>query len=37
VLSDEYQRASRLEGIVGAMTGLLLVIAVFLMVTKPGM
>jgi len=36
VLSEEYQRASRTEGIVGAVTGLLLVIAVFLMVTKPG-
>jgi uncharacterized membrane protein len=37
VLSEEYQRASRTEGIVGAITGLLLVIAVYLMVTKPGL
>ena len=35
-LSAEYQRRGRLEGIVGAATGLLLVIAVYLMVTKPG-
>lgn len=36
VLSEEYQRRSRNEGIVGAFTGLLLVAAIFLMVTKPG-
>jgi Predicted integral membrane protein (DUF2269) len=36
VLSDEYQRASRTEGIVGALIGVLLVVAVFLMVVKPG-
>ncbi len=36
VLSDEYQARSRTEGMVGALTGLLLVAAVFLMVTKPG-
>ena len=35
-LSPEYQRAARLEGIVGATAGLLLVVAVYLMVTKPG-
>ncbi len=35
-LSAEYQRAGRIEGIVGAVTGLLLVIAVYLMVVKPG-
>lgn len=36
-LSDEYQRQGRLEGIVGSITGLLLVAAVYLMVTKPGL
>jgi predicted integral membrane protein DUF2269 len=35
-LSEEYQRRARMEGIVGTITGLLLVIAVYLMVTKPG-
>jgi uncharacterized membrane protein len=37
VLSDEYQRRSRTEGIVGAITGLLVIAAIFLMVTKPGL
>jgi uncharacterized membrane protein len=36
-LSDEYRRAGRIEGIVGTVTGLLLVVAVYLMVTKPGL
>lgn len=35
-LSEEYQRRARAEGIMGALTGLLVVIAIFLMVTKPG-
>ena len=35
-VSDEYLAAARKEGAIGALTGLLLVIAVFLMVTKPG-
>lgn len=35
-LSDEYERASRTEGIVGAVAGILVVIAIFLMVVKPG-
>jgi uncharacterized membrane protein len=35
-LSEEYQRRSRAEGMVGALAGLLIVLAVFLMVTKPG-
>jgi MFS family permease len=35
-LSDEYQRGARLQGIVGTITGILLVVAVYLMVTKPG-
>jgi hypothetical protein len=36
-LSEEYQRRARMEGIVGTITGILLVIAVYLMVTKPGL
>lgn len=35
-LSEEYQRANRMEGIVGSITGVLLIVAVFLMVAKPG-
>ena len=35
-LSAEYQRQSRMEGVVGAIVGVLLVVAIFLMVTKPG-
>ena len=35
-VSDEYQRAARTEGILGAVAGLLVILAVFLMVTKPG-
>ena len=34
-LSEEYQRRARTEGIIGAVAGLLVVLAVFLMVTKP--
>jgi uncharacterized membrane protein len=34
-LSDEYMRRSRREGIVGGLTGLLIVVAIYLMVTKP--
>jgi uncharacterized membrane protein len=37
VMSDEYMSRSRREGIVGAVTGLLVIAAIFLMVTKPGM
>jgi uncharacterized membrane protein len=36
-MSDEYLRRSRIEGIVGGLTGLLIVIAIYLMVTKPGL
>jgi uncharacterized membrane protein len=36
-LSDEYQRRARTEGIVGAIAGLLIVAAIYLMVTKPGL
>jgi uncharacterized membrane protein len=35
-LSAEYQRRGRLEGVVGSIVGLLLVVAVYLMVIKPG-
>ncbi len=35
-LSEEYQRQARTQGMVGALTGILLVVAVFLMVVKPG-
>jgi uncharacterized membrane protein len=35
-LSEEYRRGARTEGVVGTVTGLLIVIAVFLMVTKLG-
>jgi hypothetical protein len=36
-LSEEYLRRSRREGIVGGITGLLIVVAIYLMVTKPGL
>jgi uncharacterized membrane protein len=36
-MSGEYLRRSRIEGIVGGLTGLLIVIAIYLMVTKPGL
>jgi MFS family permease len=35
-LSPEYQRQGRMEGIVGSITGVLLIVAVYLMVVKPG-
>jgi MFS family permease len=35
-LSDEYQRQARTEGIFGAVAGVLVVVAVYLMVVKPG-
>jgi hypothetical protein len=35
-LSDEYQSAARREGMMGALTGILVILAIFLMVTKPG-
>jgi uncharacterized membrane protein len=37
VLSDEYQRRARTEGIVGAVAGVLILVAIYLMVTKPGL
>jgi uncharacterized membrane protein len=36
VLSEDYQRQARIEGIVGTVTGILLIVAVYLMVVKPG-
>jgi hypothetical protein len=36
VPSPEYRRQSMTEGVVGTIVGVLLVVAVFLMVTKPG-
>jgi uncharacterized membrane protein len=35
-LSDDYQRRAQREGGIGALAGLLIVVALFLMVTKPG-
>jgi uncharacterized membrane protein len=35
-LSDDYQRRARTEGIVGTLVGVLILVAVFLMVVKPG-
>ena len=36
VLSEEYQRGARNQGIAGGVAGLLVVVAIFLMVVKPG-
>ena len=35
-LSEDFQRRSRNEGIVGTITGILVLVAIFLMITKPG-
>jgi uncharacterized membrane protein len=35
-LSADYTRAANREGAIGALSGLLIIIAIFLMVTKPG-
>lgn len=35
-LSEEYQRRARAEGMMGALTGILIVVAIFLMTVKPG-
>jgi hypothetical protein len=35
-LSDDYQRQAQREGLFGAVAGALIILAVFLMVTKPG-
>jgi len=37
VLSEEYQRRARIEGVVGAFAGVLVLVAIYLMVTKPGL
>ena len=36
-LSPEYRRQSMMEGVVGTIVGILLVVAIYLMVTKPGL
>ena len=36
VLSDAYRRGARNQGIAGAVAGVLIVVAIYLMVTKPG-
>jgi uncharacterized membrane protein len=36
-LPGEYQRKGRLEGMLGAFTGILLIVAIFFMTTKPGL
>jgi uncharacterized membrane protein len=36
-LPPEYQRLGRAEGIVGALTGILVIAAIFFMTTKPGL
>jgi hypothetical protein len=35
-LSADYQRQAQREGGIGALAGLLIIVAVFLMVVKPG-
>lgn len=35
-LSDEYQRGAKREGVAGGVAGVLIVLAIFLMVIKPG-
>ncbi|MEX2253331.1 MAG: DUF2269 family protein [Thermoleophilaceae bacterium] len=35
-LSDEYQRKAKMQGAVGALAGVLVIVAIFLMVVKPG-
>ena len=37
VLSESYRRQSMIEGVAGSIVGILLVVAIFLMVTKPGL
>ena len=36
-LSDEYLQAGRTVGVIGSLTGVAIIVAIFLMVTKPGM
>jgi uncharacterized membrane protein len=35
-LSEDYQRRAKTEGMVGTLTGVLILVAIFLMVVKPG-
>lgn len=35
-LSEDYRSRARTEGVMGTVTGVLIVVAIFLMVTKPG-
>lgn len=35
-MSDEYQRQARRVGMIGGLAGVLVIVAIFLMVTKPG-
>jgi uncharacterized membrane protein len=35
-LSEDYQRQARIEGMLGALAGLLVIVAIFLMIAKPG-
>jgi uncharacterized membrane protein len=35
-MSEDYLRQARREGMIGALTGVLILVAIFLMVTKPG-
>ena len=35
-MSEDYQRQARREGMLGSVAGILIVLAIFLMVTKPG-
>jgi hypothetical protein len=36
-LPPEYQRWGRLEGLIGSLTGILLIVAIYFMTTKPGL
>jgi predicted integral membrane protein DUF2269 len=36
-LSPDYARAGRMQGVVGTTTGILLIVAIFFMTTKPGL
>jgi hypothetical protein len=35
-MSEDYLAQARREGMIGALTGVLIIAAIFLMVTKPG-
>ena len=36
-LPEDYQRWGKLEGLLGGVTGVLLIAAIYMMVTKPGL